>query len=70
MMKSRIKCTVGFTMIELMVGIFITLAAVGTFFKLYNNSIKTNRNVAVRTSVNLLGSQMIDTISNSIRLIG
>jgi len=57
-------------MIELMVGIFITLAAVGTFFKLYNNSMKTNRNVAVRTSVNLLGSQMIDTVSNSIRLLG
>lgn len=60
----------GFTMLELMVGIFITLSAIGTFYKLYTNSLKTNRNLAVRSSVTLLGSQMIETISNSIRLLG
>ncbi|HQM85227.1 MAG TPA: prepilin-type N-terminal cleavage/methylation domain-containing protein [bacterium] len=60
----------GFTMIELMVSIFITLTVIGTFFKLYTNSIKVQRNTAIRSSVNTLGEQMIETIGSSIRLLG
>jgi type II secretory pathway pseudopilin PulG len=60
----------GFTMIELMVSIFITLTVVGTFFKLYTNSVKTQRSTAVRASVNILGEQMMETLASSIRLLG
>ena len=59
-----------FTIVELMVGIFVTLAAIGTFFKLYTNSVKAQRVTNIRSSVMLVGDQMIDSIANSIRLIG
>lgn len=70
-MKSSItNRRAGFTIIELMVSIFITITVVGTFFKLYTNSVKTQRNTAVRASVNILGEQMMETIASSIRLLG
>jgi len=64
------KTIKAFTIIELMVGIFVTLIAIGTFFKLYTNSIKAERSTNLRSSVSLLGDQMIENISNSIRLLG
>ena len=66
----KMKMFKAYTILELMVGIFVTLAAVGTFFKLYTNSIKAERSTNIRTSVSLLGDQMIENISNSIRLLG
>ena len=60
----------GFTMIELMVGIFVTLIALGTFFKLYTNSVKNERNTNLRTSVAHIGDQIAETLSAPIRLIG
>ncbi|HPS31108.1 MAG TPA: hypothetical protein PLZ43_12690 [bacterium] len=67
---SVIKAIKAFTIIELMVGIFVTILAVGTFFKLYTNSLKAERSTNLRTSVSLYGDQMIESISNSIRLLG
>lgn len=65
--KSSFKA---FTIIELMVGIFVTIIAIGTFFKLYTNSVKAERSTNLRSSVSLLGDQIIENISNSIRLLG
>lgn len=59
-----------FTIIELMVGIFVTIAVIGTFFKLYTNSVKAQRVTNIRSSVVLVGDQMVDSIANSIRLLG
>jgi len=66
----KISESKAFTIIELMVSIFVTLAAIGTFYKLYTSSIKAHRNTNVRTSVNIRGEQLIETIASSIRLIG
>ncbi|MGI6394154.1 MAG: PilW family protein [bacterium] len=60
----------GFTIIELMVSLFITLTVIATFFKLYTNSIKIERTTAIRASVPLQGEQIMESISNAIRLIG
>jgi len=70
MIKVTAKRSSGFTMIELMVGIFVTLSALATFYALYTNSLKSHRNTNVRIAVNILGEQMIETIASSIRLIG
>lgn len=69
MMKMHRKFK-AFTIIELMVGIFVTIAAIGTFFKLYTNSVKAQRVTNIRSSVVLVGDQMVDSIANSIRLLG
>jgi len=60
----------GFTIIELMVSIFITLIALGTFFKLYTNSMKNERRTNIRTSVAHVGDQIAESISAPIRLLG
>lgn len=64
------KVLKAFTIIELMVGIFVTLLAIGTFFKLYTNAIKAERSTNLRSSVSMLGDQMIESIAGSIRLLG
>lgn len=61
---------IAFTLIELMVSIFITITIIASFYKLYNASAKTERSTSIRVSVNLLGEQILDTISESMRLIG
>lgn len=60
----------GFTIIELMVSIFVTLLALGTFFKLYTNSVKSERSINLRTSVAHIGDQIAESISAPIRLLG
>ena len=66
------KCCLSkaFTIIELMVSIFITITIIASFYKLYNVSVKTERSSSIRVAVNLMGEQMLDTIAESIRLTG
>lgn len=59
-----------FTIIELMVSIFITVTIIASFYKLYDASVRTERSASIRVAVNLMGEQMIDTIAESIRLMG
>lgn len=67
-----IKCrkTRAFTILELMVSIFITITIIASFYKLYDSSLKTERSSSVRVSVNLLGEQILDTVAESMRMIG
>lgn len=67
-----IKCrkTRAFTILELMVSIFITITIIASFYKLYESSLKTERSSSIRVSVNLLGEQMLDTVAESMRMIG
>ena len=67
-----IKCRKikAFTILELMVSIFITVTIVASFYKLYEASLKTERSSSIRVSVNLLGEQILDTVAESIRMIG
>ena len=60
----------GFTIIELMVSIFITVIVTASFYKLYVMATRSERSSSIRVSVNLLGEQMLDTISESVRFIG
>lgn len=62
--------TRAFTIIELMVSIFLTITVIASFYKLYEASLKTERSASIRVSVNLLGEQILDTIADSMRLIG
>jgi len=66
------KCCLSkaFTMIELMVSIFITITIIASFYKLYNASVRTERSSSIRVAVNLLGEQILDTLAESIRLVG
>ncbi|GEM_PF-2411957 len=59
-----------FTIIELMVSIFITITIIASFYKLYNASVRTERSSSIRVAVNLMGEQILDTIAESVRLIG
>ncbi|MBR6421473.1 hypothetical protein IKS86_02010 [bacterium] len=59
-----------FTIIELMVSIFITITIIASFYKLYEASLKTERSASIRVAENLMGEQMLDTLSESFRLIG
>jgi Tfp pilus assembly protein PilW len=65
--KRKLKA---FTIIELMVSIFITMIVIASFYKLYDTASKAERSSAIRVSVNLLGEQMLDTISDAVRFIG
>ena len=58
-----------FTILELMVSIFITITVIASFYKLYESSVKTERSSSIRVSVNLLGEQIIDSIASSIQMI-
>ena len=70
-MKLNYKTTLkGFTIIELMVSIFVTLIVLGTFFKLYTNSFKNERSTNLRTSVAHVGDQIAESLSAPLRLIG
>ena len=60
----------GFTVIELMVSIFVAVIALGTFFKLYTNAIKNERSTNLRTSVAHVGDQIAESLSAPLRLIG
>ncbi len=66
------KCCLSkaFTIIELMVSIFITITIIASFYKLHSVSVKTERSSSIRVAVNLMGEQMLDTIAESIRLTG
>lgn len=64
------KLYCGFTIIELMVSIFVTIIAVGTFYKLYNNSVRSEKAVNSRVSISIKGEHIIDTISSHLRLAG
>lgn len=64
---SRFKA---FTIIELMVSIFITMIVTASLYKLYNVAARSERSTAIRVSVNLLGEQILDTIAESVRFIG
>ncbi|MBO4712180.1 hypothetical protein J5681_09760 [bacterium] len=66
----KIEKTKAFTIIELMVSIFLTITVIASFYKLYESSLKTERTASIRVSVNLLGEQILDTIADSMRLIG
>lgn len=66
----KIKKTKAFTLIELMVSIFLTITVIASFYKLYEASLKTERTSAIRVSVNLLGEQILEAIASSMRLIG
>jgi type II secretory pathway pseudopilin PulG len=66
----KIEKTKAFTIIELMVSIFITITVIASFYKLYEASLKTERTASIRVSVNLLGEQILDTVADSMRLIG
>ncbi|MBP5406735.1 hypothetical protein J6Z19_06270 [bacterium] len=59
-----------FTIIELMVSIFLTILVVASFYKLYNIASREERSSAIRISINVAGEQMLDAISNAIRFIG
>jgi len=59
-----------FTVLELMVSIFITVMIIASFYKLYEASVKTERSSSIRVAVNLMGEQMIDTITEAVRLTG
>ena len=58
-----------FTLLELMVSIFITILVIASFYKLYDASTKTERAASVRVSVNLMAEQMADTIADAIKMI-
>ncbi len=66
----KIEKNRAFTIIELMVSIFLTITVIASFYKLYEASLKTERTSSIRVSVNLLGEQIMDTLANSMRLIG
>lgn len=59
-----------FTLLELMVSIFITITIIASFYKLYEASLKTERSAAIRVSVNLLGEQILNTLADSMKMIG
>jgi len=62
--------TRAFTLLELMVSIFITITIIASFYKLYEASLKTERAATIRVSVNLLGEQICETLADSMKLIG
>ena len=66
----KINNSKAFTLLELMVSIFITIVIIASFYKLYNASIKTERSAAIRSGVNLMGEQILDILSESFRLVG
>ena len=67
---TKFSLSKAFTMIELMVSIFITIMIIASFYKLYNASVKHERSSSIRVAVNITGEQMLDTIAEALRLIG
>ena len=66
----KFRSSKAFTILELMVSIFITVMIIASFYKLYNASVRTERAASIRVAVNLMGEQMIDTITEAVRLTG
>lgn len=66
----KVNCFKAFTIIELMVSIFITITIIASFYKLYEASLRTERSASIRVAENLMGEQILDSLSESFRLIG
>ena len=67
---NKLKRNQAFTLVELMVSIFVTISVIASFYKLYEISGKTERSTTVRVSVDLLGNQILNTIEETLRFIG
>jgi len=53
-----------------MVSMFLTLIVIGTFYKVYNNSLKSEKRTSSKTSVVVTGERIINTIADPLKLLG
>ena len=67
---SKLSGKKGFTIIELLITIAVTIIVLGSFFRLYTSSVRNDRSTAIRASANVFGEQLADVMARSIRLIG
>ena len=61
---------IGFTLIELMVAIGLTLLVVGTYLRFFSNVSRYETNNSLKTTVLRKGDYIANTLENAIRLIG
>lgn len=66
----RRRSTDGFTLLELMIAIGLTLFVVGTYLRFFSHTARYEANNTLKTSAMLKGEYIADTLENAIRLIG
>ncbi len=66
----RRKGPQGFTLIELMIAIGLTLFVVGTYLRFFGHTARYEANNTLKTAAMLKGEYIADTLENAIRLIG
>jgi len=64
------RTVAAFSLIELMIAMTATIFLITTFFRLFNHAARLETNNNLKTNVTLKGEHILDTLENSIRLIG
>lgn len=59
-----------FTMIELMVGLVVTIIALSTFFSIYRYALSSERSESIKSDLNVSGDRIINQMADAVRLIG
>ena len=64
------RTAVAFSLIELMIAMTATLFLVATFFRVFTHATRLETNNNLKNNVSLKGEHILDSLENSIRLIG
>lgn len=65
-----LKKSNGFTLIELMIALSISIIVFGTFFKIFNNTVKIESNNDQKNAVAQRGEYILNSLDSAMRLIG
>ncbi|HNT27561.1 MAG TPA: type II secretion system protein [bacterium] len=60
----------GFTLIELMIAIVVSLFVIGTFLRFFSHAVRVEGRSTVKSDITLKGNHILDTVESAIRLAG
>ena len=60
----------GFTLIELMIAIVVSLFVIATFLRFFSHTVKVEGRSTVKSDITLKGNHILDTVESAIRLAG
>ncbi len=64
------KSAVGFTLIELMIAMTVSLFVIGTYLRFFSHSVKIEASTQLKSNITVKGEHILDTLENSMRLAG
>lgn len=60
----------GFTLIELMIALSVSLFVIGTFLRFFSHTVRIEANNNIKGNITLKGQHLLDTVEGAVRLAG